>query len=75
MSLLGLILFLVLIGVLVWAVTTYIPMDPGIKTLIRIVGIVVAIVYVLSALGVFSGLESCECTENKIGSFHWMKKN
>jgi hypothetical protein len=58
MNILTLLLVLVLIGVLIWAVTTYIPMDPGIKTLIRIVGVVLAVVYVLSAFGVFHGLSS-----------------
>lgn len=52
MSLVSLILVLVLIGVLIWAVTTLIPMDPGIKMLIRIVGAVVAVFYVLHAFGI-----------------------
>lgn len=56
MSVISLILTLVLIGVLIWAVTTYIPMDPGIKTLIRVVGIVIALFVVLNAFGVIGGL-------------------
>lgn len=57
MSLLSLLLVLIVIGVLVWAVTTYIPMDNGIKILIRIVGVVCAAVYVLNAFGVLGGLD------------------
>jgi len=52
MSLLSLLLTLIVIGVLLWAITTYIPMDPGIKRLIQIVGIICAVVYILVAFGV-----------------------
>lgn len=41
-------------GVVLWAITTYIPMNAGIKNLIVIVGVIVAVVYVLNAFGVFS---------------------
>lgn len=60
MSLLGLLLVLVVIGVVVWAVTTYIPMSPGIARLIQIVAGVVAIVYVLSAFGVFHSMSGVQ---------------
>lgn len=56
MPILHLLLVLIVIGVLLWAITTYLPLDPGIKNLIRIVGIVVAVVYVLYAFGVIGGL-------------------
>lgn len=48
----GLLVVLIVIGVLIWAVTTFIPMDSGIRTLIRVVGIVIALLYVLNAFGV-----------------------
>ena len=56
MLLLNLLLVLIVIGVLIWAITSYIPMDNGIKTLIKIVGVVIAVVYVLSAFGVFGAM-------------------
>lgn len=52
MSILTLLLVLILIGVIVWAATTYIPMDASIKNIIRIVGIIIAIVYALNAFGI-----------------------
>lgn len=56
MSLLGLLLVLVLLGVLAWALTTYIPMPQPIKGLIVVVCTLVAILFVLSAFGVVPGL-------------------
>lgn len=60
MSLLGLLLILVVIGVVTWALTTYVPMSGGIARLIQIVAIVVAIVYVLSAFGVFHAVSGVQ---------------
>lgn len=52
MDLLNLIIFLVIVGVLMWAVNTYIPMEEKIK---RILNIVVIIAVVLFLLSLFSG--------------------
>lgn len=52
-------IFLVVLGVIVWAITSFIPMDPTIAMIIRVVGIIVALLYVLSAFGVmgnFAGM-------------------
>ena len=48
----GLLLMLALLGVIAWALVTYVPMPQGIKTLIIVVTIVCAFLYVLSAFGV-----------------------
>lgn len=52
MSLIGLIIVLAIIGLIVWAVTTFIPMPQNIKTLIVVVAGIVALLYVLSAFGI-----------------------
>lgn len=52
MSLIMLLLMLALLGVVTWAIVTYIPMPQGIKTVIVIVAVVAAVVYALSAFGV-----------------------
>jgi hypothetical protein len=52
MSLIDLVIVLIVVGVLVWLMNTYIPMDPKIKTIINAV-IVIAIV--LWLLRVFIG--------------------
>lgn len=56
MPILNLFLILIIIGVVIWAITTYIPMDAGIKNLIRIVGIIIAVVICLNAFGVIGSL-------------------
>lgn len=56
MNLLGLILLMVLVGVAVWALTTYIPMDPAIKNVIRIVAVVAVVIIALNAFGVFNAI-------------------
>lgn len=45
------IISLALLGLLVWAVTKFIPMPPAFQKLITIVAVVVAVVYVLNVLG------------------------
>jgi hypothetical protein len=51
MGLFELIIFLALIGLVTWAVVTYIPMSAGIKQIIQIAAIVVAVWIVLNAFG------------------------
>ena len=43
MSLLTLIVVLVIVGVVLWAINTYVPMEPGIKRLLNIANIVFGI--------------------------------
>jgi uncharacterized membrane protein YeaQ/YmgE (transglycosylase-associated protein family) len=56
MSLISLILVLAVIGLLAWAITTFVPMPGNIKTLIIVVCGIVALLYVLSAFGVIPAL-------------------
>lgn len=52
MSILVLLLILAVIGVMAWALTTYIPMPAGIKTTIVVVAIVACVIYALHAMGI-----------------------
>lgn len=52
MDLMSLILVLVVIGVVLWAINQFIPMEPRIK---QILNIVVAIAVVLYVLSLFAG--------------------
>lgn len=45
----------VLVGIVVWAITTYLPLPPPIKTLILVAAIIVLVVVLLQALGIFGG--------------------
>jgi hypothetical protein len=56
MSLIGLILTLVVVGVLLWLVNNYIPMDSKIKTIINVVVVVVVVIWLLQAFGVLGSL-------------------
>ena len=58
MSLINLILVLIVVGVLLWAVNTYIPMDRKIKNILNIVVVVVVVIWLLQAFGVLGSLGS-----------------
>jgi hypothetical protein len=48
MSIIGVILVLIFIGVLLWLVNTYIPMDPTIKRILNIVVIILVVLWILN---------------------------
>jgi hypothetical protein len=51
MDLISIIVGLIVIGIVLWLVNTYIPMDPRIKQILNIVVIIVVILWVFSAFG------------------------
>jgi hypothetical protein len=50
----SLIITLAIVGVIVWAIHTYIPMPPAFKTAIYIIAVVCVVFYVLSAFGLLN---------------------
>jgi len=56
MPLIHLVLVLVLLGVLLYLIETFIPMDSGIKTIIRVVVVIAVILWLLAVLGFGTGL-------------------
>lgn len=56
-GLITLVVVLAIVGVALWAINTFIPMDQRIKTLINVVVVIAAVLYVLSALLGFGGLK------------------
>jgi hypothetical protein len=56
MSLLGLVITLIVVGILMWMVNTYIPLDGNIKKIINIVVVIAVILWLLSVFGVFSSI-------------------
>ncbi len=54
MSLLGVVLVLIVVGVLLWAVG-FIPMDAAIMKLIRVLVIVACVIWLISLTGLLSG--------------------
>jgi undecaprenyl pyrophosphate phosphatase UppP len=58
MPLINLVIVLIVVGVLLWLINRYIPMASSIKTILNIVVVAVVVVWVLQALGLWSGLSS-----------------
>ena len=58
MSLISLVIVLIVVGVLLWAANTYIPMDNKIKTIINIVVVIAVVLWLLSAFGVLGSLDT-----------------
>ena len=56
MSLLTVLLVIILVGVILWAVNTYIPMDSKIKDILNIVVVIIVVVWLLKVFGIFSNL-------------------
>lgn len=58
MPLITLVIVLIVVGVLLWAINTYIPMDGKIKSILNIVVVIVVVLWLLNAFGVLGSLES-----------------
>ena len=56
MSLLSLILVLIVVGVLLWLVNSYIPMDATIKRILNIVVVIAVVLWLLKASGLLDQL-------------------
>ncbi|MFO7749292.1 MAG: Thivi_2564 family membrane protein [Desulfobacteraceae bacterium] len=57
MPLLQLIIVLVVVGVILWAINSYIPMQATIKRILNIVVVVGVLLWLLSVLGVIGSLQ------------------
>ena len=55
MSLVSIIITLIVVGVLLWLVNSYIPMDGKIKQILNIVIVIAVILWLLRAFGVWGG--------------------
>jgi hypothetical protein len=54
MSLISLAVTLIVIGVLLWLVNTYIPMDGKIKNILNVVVVICVVVWLLYAFGILN---------------------
>jgi hypothetical protein len=54
MSLITVIIVLVIVGVILWLVNTYIPMDRKIKTILNVVVVILVIIWLLRSFGLLS---------------------
>ncbi len=58
MPLLTIVLVLIVAGVVLWLINTYIPMDRKIKSILNIVVTVVVVLWLLKAFGLLDNLKS-----------------
>ena len=56
MPLINVVITLIVVGVLLWLVNTYIPMDAKIKKLLNIVVVIGVVLWLLSAFGLIGNL-------------------
>ena len=58
MSLIGLIITLVVVGVLLWLLNNYVPMDGKIKRILNVVVVIVVVIWLLQAFGLLDTLQN-----------------
>ncbi len=56
--LINIIIVLIVVGVLLWLVNTYIPMDSKIKSILNAVVVICVILWLLQAFGIIGSLNS-----------------
>jgi hypothetical protein len=58
MSLLTIIVVLIVVGVLLWLINTYIPMDGKIKSILNAVVVIAVVIWLLQAFGLLGSLSA-----------------
>jgi cell division septal protein FtsQ len=58
MSLITLIIVLVVVGVVLWLINSFIPMQSAIKKILNVVVIIVVVFWLLSAFGIINNLDT-----------------
>jgi hypothetical protein len=58
MPLIQLVIVLVVVGVILWAINSYIPMQPTIKKILNAVVVIVVVLWLLSVFGVIGNLST-----------------
>ena len=56
MPLMTIVITLIVVGVLLWLVNAYVPMDGKIKTILNAVVVIAVILWLLRAFGLFGGM-------------------
>jgi hypothetical protein len=57
MSLVSLIVVLIVVGVLLWLINTYIPMDGKIKSILNAVVVIAVVIWLLQVFGLLGSLQ------------------
>lgn len=65
MSLIGIVITLIVIGVLLWLVETYIPMNPTIKRILEAIVVIVVVLWLLQVFGILGTVGSVKVQQIK----------
>ncbi|MCB9037868.1 MAG: hypothetical protein H6557_14730 [Lewinellaceae bacterium] len=58
MPLLNILILLVVVGVILWLVNTYIPMDSKIKNILNAVAVIAVVIWLLQVFGLLDSLKN-----------------
>jgi len=58
MPLISIVIVLIVVGLLLWLVNTYIPMDSKIRSILNAVVVIIVVLWLLQAFGVLGSLNS-----------------
>ncbi len=58
--LINIVIALIVVGVLLWLINTYIPMDRKIKSILNAIVIIVVVLWLLQAFGVIGAIDSID---------------
>lgn len=56
MSLITVLIVIVVVGVVLWLINSYVPMDGKIKTILNVVVVIILIIWLLKAFGVWGAM-------------------
>lgn len=56
MPIVTVVVVLIVVGVLLWLINTYIPMDGKIKSILNVVVVIAVVIWLLKVFGLFSSL-------------------
>ncbi|MEP6847085.1 MAG: Thivi_2564 family membrane protein [Panacibacter sp.] len=58
MPILNIVIILIVVGVLLWLVNTYVPMQRTIKNILNAIVVIIVVIWLLKVFGVLGSLES-----------------
>jgi hypothetical protein len=58
MPLLTILVVLVVVGVILWLINNYVPMDRKIKSILNVVAVIVVVIWLLQVFGVLGSLKN-----------------
>ena len=58
MSLINLIIILIVVGVILWLINSYVPMDAKIKSILNVVVVIAVVLWLLQAFGLLTSLNA-----------------